>query len=151
MLGAIGCGAEVTQLGATAYGAELRDVAVRVAHLARRHRSWRRARKLNRDPLSSSFVLCFTRRPLPPFPTPAAAPTTAAAASARRERPARRPPSSPRAPRQPWPPSSPRSSRAVAAAELPCRRATAPARPPAAARYFFYFLVTKLLAIVRYC
>jgi hypothetical protein len=31
MLGAIGCGAEVTQLGATAYGAELRDVAVHVA------------------------------------------------------------------------------------------------------------------------
>jgi hypothetical protein len=67
MLGAIGCGAEVTQLDATAYGAELRDVAVRVAHLAQRHRSWRRARKLNRNPLSSSFVICFTE------PTPAAA------------------------------------------------------------------------------
>jgi hypothetical protein len=49
LLGAIGRGAELTQLGATAYGAERRDVEVRVADLARRHRSWRRARKLNRD------------------------------------------------------------------------------------------------------
>jgi hypothetical protein len=50
LLGAIGYGAEVTQLGAIAYGAEVRatlahsDVVAQTWHRARRHRSWRRAR-----------------------------------------------------------------------------------------------------------
>jgi hypothetical protein len=50
LLGAIGYGAEVTQLGAIAYGAEVRatlahlDAVAPTWHRARRHRSWRRAR-----------------------------------------------------------------------------------------------------------
>jgi hypothetical protein len=50
LLGAIVCGAEVTQLGAIGYGAELRVAlaqpgrVVSTWHRARRHRSWRRAR-----------------------------------------------------------------------------------------------------------
>jgi hypothetical protein len=50
LLGAIGYGAEVTQLGAIAYGPEVRatlahlDAVAPTWHRARRHRSWRRAR-----------------------------------------------------------------------------------------------------------
>jgi hypothetical protein len=49
LLGAIANGAEVTQLGAIGYGAEVRaalaqtDVVALTWHRARRHRSWRRA------------------------------------------------------------------------------------------------------------
>ena len=49
LLGAIADGAEVTQLGAIGYGAEVRvmlaqtDVVASTWHRARRHRSWRRA------------------------------------------------------------------------------------------------------------
>jgi hypothetical protein len=49
LLGAIANGAEVTQLGAIGYGAEVRaapaqtDVVASTWHRARRHRSWRRA------------------------------------------------------------------------------------------------------------
>jgi hypothetical protein len=49
LLGAVACGAEVTQLGAIAYGAEVRaslaqtDVVAPTWYQARRHRSWRRA------------------------------------------------------------------------------------------------------------
>jgi hypothetical protein len=81
LLGAIGRGAELTQLGAIAYGAELRDVAARVAHLARRHRSWRRARELNRNAfplrffsvsLAASFSYGRVRRSPPASPPPPA-------------------------------------------------------------------------------
>jgi hypothetical protein len=50
LLGAIACGAEVTQLGAIGYGAEVRlrwhnpDAVALTWHRAWRHRSWRRAR-----------------------------------------------------------------------------------------------------------
>jgi hypothetical protein len=49
LLGAVACGAEVTQLGAIGYGAEVRvalaqmDVVTPTWYRARRHRSWRRA------------------------------------------------------------------------------------------------------------
>jgi hypothetical protein len=49
LLGAVACGAEVTQLGAIGYGAEVRaalaqtDVVAPTWYRARRHRSWRRA------------------------------------------------------------------------------------------------------------
>jgi hypothetical protein len=49
LLGAIANGAEVTQLGAIGYGAEVRvtlaqmDVVAPTWHRARRHRFWRRA------------------------------------------------------------------------------------------------------------
>jgi hypothetical protein len=49
LLGAIGCGAEVTQRGAIGYGAEVRatltqtDVVALMWHPARRHDLWRRA------------------------------------------------------------------------------------------------------------
>jgi hypothetical protein len=49
LLGAMVNGAEVTQLGAIGYGAEVRavlaqtDVVAPTWHRARRHRSWRRA------------------------------------------------------------------------------------------------------------
>jgi hypothetical protein len=49
LLGAVGYGAELTQLGAIGYGAEVRtalaqtDVVAPMWHRARRHRSWRRA------------------------------------------------------------------------------------------------------------
>jgi hypothetical protein len=49
LLGAVACGAEVTQLGAVAYGAEVcaalaqTDVVAPTWYRARRHRSWRRA------------------------------------------------------------------------------------------------------------
>jgi hypothetical protein len=49
LLGAIANGAEVTQLGALGYGAEVRvtlaqtDVVALTWHRARRHKSWRRA------------------------------------------------------------------------------------------------------------
>jgi hypothetical protein len=49
LLGAVACGAEVTQLGAIGYGAEVRaalaqtDVMAPTWYRARRHRSWRRA------------------------------------------------------------------------------------------------------------
>jgi hypothetical protein len=49
LLGAVACGAEVTQLGAIGYGAEVRaalahtDVVVPTWYRARRHSSWRRA------------------------------------------------------------------------------------------------------------
>jgi hypothetical protein len=110
LLGAIGRGAELTQLGATAYGAELRDVAARVAHLARRHRSWRRARKLNRNvfplrffsvSLASSFSYArrrsYRRRARR---QPAAAELAARPQPAERARRARRPPAARRARRR---------------------------------------------------
>jgi hypothetical protein len=57
LLGAIGYGAEVTQLGAIGYGAEVRaamaqtdDVALRW-HRARRHDLWRRALFYNHEAL----------------------------------------------------------------------------------------------------
>jgi hypothetical protein len=116
LLGAIGRGAELTQLGAIAYGAELRDVAARVAHLARRHRSWRRARELNRNAfplrffsvsLAASFSYGRVRRSPPPARRRRASRPPSAP-------PARSPPSSPpRSPldrRPPLPPSSPPSS-----------------------------------------
>jgi hypothetical protein len=49
LLGVVACGAEVTQLGAIGYGAEVRaalaqtDVVTSTWYRARRHRSWRRA------------------------------------------------------------------------------------------------------------
>jgi hypothetical protein len=49
LLGAVARGAEVTQLGAIGYGAEVRavlaqtDVVAPTCYRARRHRSWRRA------------------------------------------------------------------------------------------------------------
>jgi hypothetical protein len=49
LLGAVACGAEVTQLGAIGYGAEVRvalaqtDVVAPTWCRARRHRLWRRA------------------------------------------------------------------------------------------------------------
>jgi hypothetical protein len=49
LLGAVACGAEVTQLGAIAYGAEVRaalaqtDVVAPMWNRAQCHRSWRRA------------------------------------------------------------------------------------------------------------
>jgi hypothetical protein len=49
LLGAVACGAEVTQLGAIGYGAEVRDalaqtdVVAPTWYQARRHISWRRA------------------------------------------------------------------------------------------------------------
>jgi hypothetical protein len=49
LLGAVACGAEVTQLDAIGYGAEVRavlaqtDVVAPTWYRARRHRSWRRA------------------------------------------------------------------------------------------------------------
>jgi hypothetical protein len=60
LLGAIANGAEVTQLGAIGYGAEVRaalaqtDVVALTWHRARRHRSWRRALLCTQD-LSSSI------------------------------------------------------------------------------------------------
>ena len=129
LLGAIGRGAELTQLGAIGCGAELHDVAARVAHLARRHRSWRRARELNRNAfplrffsvsLAASFSYGRVRRSPPASPPPPARRRRASRPpAARRARPAsappaRSPPSSPpRSPldrRPPLPPSSPPSS-----------------------------------------
>jgi hypothetical protein len=49
LLGAVACGAEVTQLDAIGYGAKVRvalaqtDVVAPTWYRARRHRSWRRA------------------------------------------------------------------------------------------------------------
>jgi hypothetical protein len=63
MLGAIGCGAEETQLGVTACGAELRDVAVRVAPSS--------APNIRKPPFSlrvSSLLFSLTAsHPPPPF------------------------------------------------------------------------------------
>ena len=60
LLGAVACGAEVTQLGAIGYDAEIRDalaqtdVVAPTWHRARRHRSWRQA-QLCTQSLSSSI------------------------------------------------------------------------------------------------
>jgi hypothetical protein len=49
LLGAVACGAEVTQLGVIGYGAEVRaalaqtEVSAPTWYRARQHRSWRRA------------------------------------------------------------------------------------------------------------
>jgi hypothetical protein len=59
LLGAVACGAEVTQLGAIGYGAEVRaalaqtDVVASTWYQARRRRSWRRASFFTKN-LSSS-------------------------------------------------------------------------------------------------
>jgi hypothetical protein len=60
LLGAVACGAEVTQLGAIRYGTEVRaalaqtDVVAPTWYRARRHKSWRRA-PFSKENLSSSI------------------------------------------------------------------------------------------------
>jgi hypothetical protein len=84
-------------------------VAARVAHLARRHRSWRRARKLNRTPFPLRFfsvsLAAFVsyarrrayrrRRRQPSSPPARRQPSSPPARSPPSSPPARRPPSSP--------------------------------------------------------
>jgi hypothetical protein len=59
LLGAVACDAEVTQLGAIGYGAEVRaslaqtDIVTPTWYRARRHRSWRRALFCTKNLLSS--------------------------------------------------------------------------------------------------
>jgi hypothetical protein len=59
LLAAVAYGAEVTQLGAIGYGAEVRaalaqtDVVAPTWHRARRHRSWRRAQLCTQNLFSS--------------------------------------------------------------------------------------------------